>query len=71
MSRTQRRRPASDRLAGMPRPKPRKPRAVPEPAKPAFPKISRQALIVRLLISAVGIGYIAKVIHDGLAAQHR
>lgn len=49
----------------------RQPAVDPPAAKPWFATMSRPALIVRLVISAACIVYIAKLVHDGLAAQHR
>jgi hypothetical protein len=71
MSRTQRGRTARERFVTPPpkAPKPLKPE--PAPAKPWYPKMTRQALIVRLVISAACIAYITKLIIDGFAAQHR
>ena len=40
---------------------------VPEPPK----RMSRPALIVRILVTILGIGYITKVIVESMAAQHR
>jgi hypothetical protein len=71
MSRTQRGRSTRERLARAVKPEAPKREPAAQPAKPWFPKMTRQALIVRLLISAACIAYITKVIIDGFAAQHR